>query len=390
MRIGRHIMALMVLPLMCTVPETRAQDVVVRRGVVPVVDPVAGVGTDGVTIAVPGPLPPGEALPLLSWDQVASVSGPFADSAQVYSRIADAAWRARTRLERGDLSGAEPLFEELFATYEGRRGPLAQLVTGGLLLCRNARGATTLAVPALLGYLEACEGDLSPRLIVRGDDAADPSDLTPIDASWRLSPAVPPIWLPTLAVQTGSRAAWKAYAGRTGLLGELYRLSQAGELGDVSDKLPPRPDASDESLCLVWEIVVSRAGDETARAGAREQLRGRIGSGTAQPPWLAAWCRAAVGRSLLRERDPESRLLGVAELLSVPAAAGHAVPYLTGVCLAEAAASLHAQGDEKGAMAVRARLSERFAGHPALEWEALRFTTPAASVTLPVRKEDVR
>ena len=387
MRIGRHILSLVVLPLTLMAVETAAQEVVVRRGVTPVLDPVAGVGSDGVTIAVPGPLPPGEPLPLLSWDQVASISGPFADSAQAYAKTADAAWRARTRLERGDLSGAEPLFEQLFATYGGRRGPLAQLVCGGLLLCRNARGATSLAVPALLGYLEACEGDPSPRLIVRGDDAADPSDLTPIDASWRLSPGVPPIWLSTLAVQTSSRAAWKTYPGRTGQLSELYRLSQAGELGDVAADLPPRPDATDESLCLVWEIVVSRAGDAAARASAREQLRGRLGAGSQLPPWLAAWCRAAVGRSLLRESDSESRMLGVAELLAVPAAMEYAVPYLTGVCLAEAAAALHAEGDVKGAAAVRTRLTERFAGHPVIEWDALRFTAPAAGSTPRVSKE---
>jgi hypothetical protein len=80
-------------------------------------------------------------------------------------------------------------------------------------------------------------------------------------------------------------------------------------------------------------------------------------------------------------------MLGVAELLAVPAAIEYAVPYLTGVCLAEAAVALHAQGDLKGAVAVRTRLIERFAGHPVMEWEAMRFAAPPAKAALPAPKE---
>lgn len=78
-------------------------------------------------------------------------------------------------------------------------------------------------------------------------------------------------------------------------------------------------------------------------------------------------------------------MLGVAELLAVPAAFEHAVPYVTGVCMAEAAVAMHRSGDSKGAAAIRDRLVERFAGHPALDWEPLRgigrtpVAAPAAS-----------
>jgi hypothetical protein len=53
-------------------------------------------------------------------------------------------------------------------------------------------------------------------------------------------------------------------------------------------------------------------------------------------------------------------------------------PYLTGVALAEAAAALHRLGDVPGATRVRSEMLERFSGHPAQEWGALRSWSPAA------------
>ncbi len=356
-----------------------AQEVVVRRGMPAVVEPVLGVGIDGVLVG-PSRDAEGRRVP---WDMVVLVQGRFASDASAHAAAAEAAWRARTRLERGDLGGAEPLFESLEDRYAGRRGPMAQLVAGGLLLCRVARGANTLAVDPFLSYLEACEGDPTPRLIVRGGDTIDPTDLTPADEVTRLNPSLPPIWLATPAVQTWLRAQPRERTGRAAALGAIYRTSMQTELG--SSTLPAEPVAADDAVRLVYDIVAARAGDAAARAQARERLRTRVAAEPAPAPWLAAWCRCAIGRSLLREQDDESRMLAVAELLAIPATMEHACPYVTGVAMAEAALAMAESGDLRGAHALRNRLADRFPRHPALDFEPLRRlpalpTLPAATV----------
>lgn len=358
-----------------------AQEVVVRRGMPAVVEPVLGVGIDGVLVGASRDVE-GRRVP---WDMVASVQGRFASDAALHAAAADASWRARTRLERGDLAGAEPLFESLQDRYAGRRGAMAQLVTGGLLLCRVSRGANTLAVEPFLSYLEACEGDPSPRLIVRGGDASDPTDLTPIDEATRLNPSLPPIWLATPAVQTSLRLEPRARTGRAAVLGELYRVAMQTEVGAAA--MPPEPANADDAVRLAWEVVAARAGDGPTRAAARQRLRLRVGAEPAPPPWVAAWCRCAIGRSLLREGDEESRMLAVAELLAIPATLEQASPYVTGVAMADAALAMAASGDLRGANAVRRRLADRFPGHPALDFEPLRRLPASSSAPATPAKE---
>lgn len=351
-----------------------AQEVVVRRGMPAVVEPVIGVGIDGVLV---GQRADGEGR-RVPWDMVASVRGRFASDAAAHAAAAEASWRARTRLERGDLSGAEPMFESLEDRYAGRRGGMAQLVAGGLLLCRVARGANTLAVDPFLSYLEACEGDPLPRVIVRGGDATDPTDLTPIDDVTRLNPSLPPIWLATPAVQTWLRVQPRERTGRAAALAAIYRVSMQTEVGAAT--LPPEPASADDAVRLAYDMVAARAGDAPARSRARERLRTRLASEPAPAPWLAAWCRCAIGRSLRREPDDESRMLAVAELLAIPATLEHAAPYVTGVAMAEAALAMAESGDLRGAHAVRDRLADRFPGHPALDFEPLRRLPAAPAI----------
>jgi hypothetical protein len=200
--------------------------------------------------------------------------------------------------------------------------------------------------------------------------APDAGDAAPVDASTRLNPAVPPIWLGLPAVQVSARGQWRHIDGRVGIISELYRVSQLAEFEDVTSQLPPEPDLADDALHLLWEVTASRAGDEATRARACDQLRLRMAAAPA--PWIAAWCRAALGRSMLKSTDEETRLLAIAELSTVPAAYEFACPYLTGVCMAEAAVTMNSMGDTKAAGAIRQRMTERLAGHPALDWEPLR------------------
>ena len=75
---------------------------------------VVSMGVDGVEV---------EGRGLIGWDRVRDVQGDRAATFENdFREYADKSWRARTRLERGDAVGAEPLFEELFQTYAWRPG----------------------------------------------------------------------------------------------------------------------------------------------------------------------------------------------------------------------------------------------------------------------------
>jgi len=142
----------------------------------------------------------------------------------------------------------------------------------------------------------------------------------------------------------------------------------------------------DEGLALINDIVTARVGEEGQRIAARQALVARIKKRPAL--WVETWCRVGLGRSLLREPMRESQLLGISELLEVPARLERVNPYLTGIALAEAAVALRKLDDAAGATRLRTELSERFAGHPALEWDQLRswpnFTPSKPAPVLPL------
>lgn len=366
-----HRCARLILSCTCLAAVLRAdagaQEVVPRRGTSQVVGGVRGVDDQGVMV--------GEDSALIPWDSVASVAGEWSAASRVYNKAAEDLWRARIRLERGDLAGAEPLFEHHFPAYSTSKGPTSQLVCGGLLMCRLARGAQVSAVGPFLAYLASVDGG-EVRRIIRGGDITDPADLSPIDWTFGLAPNLPPVWLSGPGVQSLARGAWPAHSGRIGTLSMLYQLSACSEAG-IAAEVPARP-GNDEGAALVWDVVVARAGDAIQRVKAREHLRARAAEPTA--PWVQAWVRTGLGRSLLKESDTESRLLGMAELAAVPAAFERVCPYLTGVALAELSMAALREGDDKAAVTLRELLAERFPGHPALDWEPLRHWSSVPAV----------
>jgi hypothetical protein len=327
----------------------------------------------------------GGAARVYSWDRVESVAADRWPNAARYAAVGDRAWRARTRLERGDAVGAEDLLDELFGVYESRRGATSAVVALGVLRCRLSRGALTPAVPALLSLVASGGPPADWARASRAEqDAADvPPDLV-YDDAMGLSPLLAPVWLRTPAVAALAHAEWPRSSDstdRASRLSRLYECSAKFEAGMPAD-LGARP-TGDDGLELVFDVVASRAGDATQRGEARRALRERLAK--SPTAWVAVWCRAALGRSMLLEQGPDARLLAVAELLRVPATAERVQPYLTGVCLAEAAVALAAEGSPQDASRLRDELAERFPQHPALPWDALNAlgrTRP----TLPARR----
>jgi len=326
---------------------------------------------------------------LVGWDRIKSVQGPMADEAAKFGEVADLAWRARTRLERGDFVAAEPLFERLFEYYKGQDGPTAAMVAEGLLRCRVHRAAHVAAVEPWLAYLKASAPGRTKTLHAAWSIEAG---LPPIiDAATGLVPALPPIWLSWPSVDAyvrgsllpgaseGEHAKGEIAGSKGAALAALYEQAARFEAG-----LPatiPEVNSADPGAQLVLQILRSRIGDaaarEDARAALRERLRPPTGAGDApKPAWVDAWCHAAIGRSLLREDSPESKKLGVVELLHVPAAYGRLHPYLAGVALAESSAALRAMGDKTGADVLARELMRNYPGHPVVDWAPVRPFLP--------------
>lgn len=301
-----------------------------------------------------------------AWDRVALVQGAAATDAGAFMDVADRAWRARTRMERGDLVGAEALWDSLAAAYLGQRGPTSAIVAEGLMRCRLARGAQTAAFAPFVSMLHARSertSDWAPRAPVARDELRDPGPPGSMfyDEATGLAPLMPPIWVDSPATRTIARPSEIDAQNLAGRVADLYVAAAQFEVG-LRPTLPARPD--DPGLQLVFDIVSARVGDTQERADARAALAARLT--IESPAWLEAWCRVAIGRSLLREPERNRVVLGIAEMLHVPARLGAVCPYLTGVALAEAASALAGLDDIAGAVRLRDELAMSQPAHPAL------------------------
>lgn len=344
---------------------------------------IVAVSSDGVAVRDGGASPV-----VVPWDKVLVVRGEHGATAEAYMPMADRAWRARVRLERGDIPGAEPLFEELFESMHENRGPTGERIAFGLLRCRIERNSQSLAVVPWVSYLRAREGI---GLSAVRDDALVGGVL---DSETGLVADLPPMWVPGPAVRVlatgGSLSARAPYSTRAEAYAALY-LHAARSASGVESELPA-VTSREPGVEFVRQVVIATTATESAaRDAARLALAPSMDAGA--PAWQQAWARLAVGRSLLKEADDGPRRLGVVELLTVPASFERELPYLAGIALADAAVALESLGDPGGAARLRAELFSRFAGHPACEWDAIRRhgeTVPEQAAADPLPTETVR
>lgn len=317
---------------------------------------------------------------VVGWDRVLRPPAALADAAEPFDELAKDAWRARARVERGDLVLAEPLLQGIFERTDADgsplRGPTGLVVSEGLLRCRLARGAGAAALEPWLAWIDASIVR-QPRTTFAHRHWAQEAGLPPvIDPATELCPLLPPMWLATQSLQLviqlepaeGERD--KAAAMRA-----LYQAAARHELGHRVTELPdvPREAASE----LVRDIVAARVLDDAARTSARARLESALPS--AASPWLAAWIRAAIGRSLVHEENEELRLRGVAQLLRVHVLHREDSPALADIALGEAAATLADIGQADAARLLARELARLSPQSPVLPWSgvaALLDTAP--------------
>lgn len=291
---------------------------------------------------------------LLTWDIVRSVDGPLRAEAQLFEGIADDAWRARTRLERGDALLAEPLFERVLRQTEDGGGATALLAAEGLLRCRVWRASQRDAVEAWLRALELRE---------RGAELPAHSFASGLDGSG-LAPALPPVWDRESAASVEPfEGVGEGASARVRALRRLYEHAQrrdrleGGPVPEVEEAL-----RNDPAVALVLTMALAQSPD----GAERERGRAELLRGIEREPggWREGWRRAALGRSLIAEEDPATRRQGVLHLLRIPASGLGSGP-LERIALREAADELERQGELDAAAVLR--LEARTLEQPAIE-----------------------
>lgn len=346
------------------VASAASADVIERRGAEPRLE--GSIGASGIDAAGVSIVTEFGARHVVPWDRVRRVIITDGGDRRVreravarYAEQADQLWRARSRVERGDVALAAPLFERLFEMYRGTDSETALVVAEGLLRCRLAQGANASAVaPAL----EAA------RLRRAGVDTRSYGMLDPVwDADLELVPQLPPAWLTGAALQAALsdlenmqtddaviRAMALAYAramrrhlgvpeaDQVELAGDVERHSGVRLLGLLADALSP---------------------DASTRADASDRL-GDLAKGL--PPAFAVWSEFGRAVAGLRSEDASRRKAGVVSLLSVAVEDRARQPYLGGLSLAIAQAAAARDFDQDVADALANALAEQYPTHPVL------------------------
>ncbi len=296
---------------------------------------------------------------VIAWDRVRGVTGPAAAECAGFAEDADDAWRARTRIERGDWDGAEALLIGLFDRYRGIGGPTASMVAEGTLRTRLRRveiaGAFEAWIELVRTRLERPRGESWVGGEIRaGAPVIDPSTL--------LAPELAPIFIAPRDARVVDDAAggFEATDPVARSLASIYAFAAGpGEGAPVIEQ----EAASHPGVILASAVALGASVDAASRVSARELLEARLENGEL-PRWQEAWCRVALGRSLALESDEQARLMGVLHMLHVPARLGADHAYLAGVALHESARVLDELGDGVGASRLRDELVLRFPAHP--------------------------
>ncbi|MCA9278700.1 MAG: hypothetical protein H6815_10970 [Phycisphaeraceae bacterium] len=364
---------------MTSVAHAQTSSVLLRGGYAPAQCEIQSISLDGILLT---PINPNETAGtqaeqvLMPLSDCVDVTGSNAAAFGELATTATTFWRARTRLSRGDVTLAEPLFDSLATQYADRTSESAVIVFSGKLESKLRQGELNEATDAWLQLV-----DITARQAERTDEPAYTAfTLTPwtlqIDDELHLCPLLPPVWFDSPSLQGWSARPGPDVTSSTAItLQQMYQAGASAESGFEGATLPSLTPNDPPGVRLVHNIIASRIGTASERDVARDALRKELDSNP--PDWLRAWCQIAVGRSLVKEDNVDSRWQGVVELLRLPAEMPHLNPYLTGLALAEAAVVSAELGDVDGATRLRTELLSSYPEHPVTHWLPIRNWNPA-------------
>ncbi len=277
----------------------------------PVVGVVDAIGRQGIEIRVDG-----QVIPIsVPWYDVRELV-PQTGEYRAYRQIAEDAWRAHTRLVRGDFFSAESIYNELSGQYLWRVGPQSADVSLGLARCRLDRRDRVDAVLPMLSWLRATTGDRFSGLRL----------IDEYDEVFGVFVGLPPVFgnddrvdglgeLPGGNRITDRQRALFGYY-QLALDRSVHRTPEAQMVLDELAELVRGREGRDSGMRLIEEMVIAQAHpDSQKRLASRAGLRRRIR--TDRDTWVELWARLAIGVSLMGEGDVETNERGVIELIHV-------------------------------------------------------------------------
>lgn len=249
----------------------------------------------------------------IPWYDVQSIE-PTDSRMAAYQGIADDAWRAHTRLARGDTIGAQEIYEQLKSDYLWKAGPQSADVSLGLTRCRIDSQRPVAAIQPMLSWYVS----------TMYDDADSIGEIEGFDPTYRVMVDLPPVFFGLRSVNTRVQLP-ESYPVDLRAISAIYQLaietdvhqSAAAEdrLEEVR-KLIQQVQGRPVGLELLFDMLVAQAHpDSSERSNARETLSRKVRSGSGT--WIELWSRLGIGVSLLHENDTEANEQGVIELIHI-------------------------------------------------------------------------
>lgn len=278
-------------------------------------DPVNGtiveVDEQGIQIRVGDLILPQQ----LPWYDIREIEPAHPDFVN-YRQIALDAWRAHTRLERGDYPAAEDMYQHLADRYLWKRGLESADVSFGLMLCMLELDDRAGAVLPFLSWI-----DSQPL-----EDLKSESSRPNFDPQYGLMTELPPVFgpldhisafedLPDIEQRSKrQRAFYEIY--RLAYNEDEQRTPNAELIVDQIDEMLLGGDARDAGFELMKDMVTAQAHPQSElRQAARDALRRRAKSKSGT--WVEMWARLGLGVSLLNEQTTEEHERGIIELIHV-------------------------------------------------------------------------
>ncbi|MDP6602091.1 MAG: hypothetical protein QGH76_07320 [Phycisphaerales bacterium] len=328
---------------LCFAGVARADRLVFRGQQGALVGRVVSGGEEGVRIQVDD----SQSMQVVPWHEIREIQSTVRLPEQdALLKRGERLWRARQRLVRGDITLAEPLFEQVFRELRGASGSDARLAAEGLLRCRIARGDILAAAEPLLETIRLDEAGVAPPFMELGPV---------IDPETGLSPGMPPVRIVLPAAEV--LAPW--------IRGESTRAAAVAEgmlaMVDVDREAPSIPGVKDGGF-LAQIISVSdsaRAGYGKARSDLEKALPTLV-------PWRAMWARWFLARGMRTTGDDADRRAAMLHLAHVAAEHEASQRWLAGAAMLLLADELDKDGRVEQADRIRIELATTIPAHPLL------------------------
>jgi hypothetical protein len=322
MRGGRSVLLCVMLVIAGWVQPVLALTVELRGGLAPLNAEKADFERGGLRITVAG-----VSSTVIPWDQVRGVTGrPLSEPEKSLLADAEDLWRARARVQRGDLVLASSLLEKHFLDFRGTTSETALIVAEGVLRCRLLREPMRAIVPAL-------EVARLRRAKITTDRYAS---LPPvIDDATLLCPALAPMWPADGLSDAAANEIDALLAGSASVIdsdtrraAELYAALLRHRPLAAPTNAVKREEGGNGLLAAILEL--DRLTDNDAAESKARVRAAAIAAAKGLGPWAHGWVRFAVGRSLTEEKDAGLRMEGVLSLLEIPAGRGAVVAASSG------------------------------------------------------------